>query len=31
MNAGNNFARGYLTIGKEIIDLALDKIRNLSE
>ena len=30
-DAANNFARGYYTIGKEIVDLALAKIRNIME
>lgn len=30
-DAANNFARGHYTIGKEIIDLALDKIRRLAD
>lgn len=30
-DAANNFARGRYTIGKEIIDLALDKIRKLAD
>lgn len=30
-DAANNYARGHYTIGKEIIDLTLDRIRRLSE
>jgi len=30
-DAANNFARGHYTVGKEIIDLALDKIRKLAD
>ncbi len=30
-DAANNYARGHYTIGKEIIDLVLDRIRRLSE
>ena len=30
-DAANNYARGYCTIGKEIIDLALDRIRKLAD
>ena len=28
-DAANNYARGHYTIGKEMIDLVLDKIRKL--
>jgi tubulin alpha len=28
-DAANNFARGHYTVGKEIIDLVLDKIRKM--
>lgn len=28
-DAANNYARGHYTIGKEIIDLVLDRIRKL--
>ncbi len=28
-DAANNFARGHYTIGKEIVDLVLDRIRKL--
>lgn len=28
-DAANNYARGHYTIGKEIIDLVMDKIRRL--
>ena len=30
-DAANNYARGYCTIGKEIIDIALDRIRKLAD
>jgi len=30
-DAANNYARGHYTVGKEIIDQVLDKIRRLSE
>lgn len=30
-DAANNYARGHYTIGKEVIDLVLDRIRRLSE
>ncbi|KAG7278483.1 hypothetical protein CRUP_038778 [Coryphaenoides rupestris] len=30
-DAANNYARGHYTIGKEIIDLVLDRIRKLSD
>lgn len=30
-DAANNYARGHYTVGKEIIDVVLDKIRKLSE
>ena len=30
-DAANNFARGHYTIGKEIVDLCLDRIRKLVE
>ncbi|KRZ31932.1 Tubulin alpha-3 chain [Trichinella pseudospiralis] len=30
-DAANNYARGHYTIGKEIIDLVLDRIRRLAE
>ncbi|KAM4697420.1 tubulin alpha chain-like [Rhinophrynus dorsalis] len=30
-DAANNYARGYYTIGKEIIDLVLDKIRKMTD
>ncbi|XP_025158615.1 tubulin alpha-1 chain isoform X3 [Harpegnathos saltator] len=30
-DAANNYARGHYTIGKEIIDLTLDRIRRLTE
>ena len=29
--AANNFARGHYTIGKEIVDLVLDRIRKLAD
>ena len=29
-DAANNFARGHYTIGKEIVDLVLDRIRKLA-
>ena len=29
--AANNFTRGYYTIGKEIADLCLDRIRKLAD
>ena len=28
-DAANNYARGHYTIGKEIIDLVMDRIRRL--
>eukprot|EP00267_Zea_mays_P051456 XP_020404409.1 tubulin alpha chain [Zea mays] len=27
-DAANNFARGHYTVGKEIVDLCLDRVRN---
>ncbi|CAE8710332.1 unnamed protein product [Polarella glacialis] len=30
-DAANNFARGHYTVGKEIVDLVLDRIRKLSD
>jgi tubulin alpha len=30
-DAANNYARGHYTIGKEIVDLALDRIRKLTD
>jgi tubulin alpha len=30
-DAANNYARGHYTVGKELIDVTLDKIRHLSE
>jgi len=30
-DAANNFARGHFTIGKEIVDLVLDRIRKLAD
>ena len=30
-DAANNFARGHYTIGKEIVDVALDRIRKLAD
>ncbi|KAG0504330.1 hypothetical protein M758_1G323400 [Ceratodon purpureus] len=30
-DAANNFARGHYTVGKEIVDLCLDKIRKLAD
>jgi len=30
-DAANNFARGHYTVGKEIIDIALDKVRKLAD
>ncbi len=30
-DAANNYARGHYTVGKEIVDLALDRIRKLSD
>jgi len=30
-DAANNFARGHYTIGKEIVDMALDRIRKLAD
>ena len=30
-DAANNYARGHYTIGKEIVDLVLDRIRKLSD
>nr|GEW46402.1 tubulin alpha chain [Tanacetum cinerariifolium] len=31
MDAANNFARGHYTIGKEIVDLCLDRIRKFAD
>merc|ERR1711977_366623 len=30
-DAANNFARGHYTIGREIVDLCLDRIRKLAD
>ena len=30
-DAANNYARGHYTIGKEIVDLCLDRIRKLAD
>jgi tubulin alpha len=30
-DAANNYARGHYTIGKEIIDLTLDRVRRLAD
>lgn len=30
-DAANNYARGHYTIGKEIVDVVLDRIRKLSD
>jgi len=30
-DAANNFARGHYTVGKELIDLAMDKIRKITD
>lgn len=30
-DAANNYARGHYTVGKEIIDIVLDRIRRLAE
>lgn len=30
-DAANNYARGHYTIGKEIIDLVLDRVRRLAD
>ena len=30
-DAANNFARGHYTIGKEIVDLCLDRLRKLAD
>ena len=30
-DAANNYARGHYTVGKELIDSVLDKVRRLSE
>lgn len=30
-DAANNYARGHYTVGKEIIDLVLDRIRKLAD
>lgn len=30
-DAANNYARGHYTIGKEIVDIVLDRIRKLSD
>merc|ERR1719253_1931050 len=30
-DAANNYARGHYTVGKEIVDLALDRLRKLAD
>ena len=30
-DATNNYARGHYTVGKEIVDLVLDRIRKLAD
>ena len=30
-DAANNYARGHYTIGKEIVDLVIDRVRKLSD
>ena len=30
-DAANNYARGHYTIGKELIDLTLDRVRRLAD
>ena len=30
-DAANNYARGHYTVGKEIVDLVLDRIRKLAD
>ena len=30
-DAANNYARGHYTVGKEVIDQVLDRVRKLSE
>ena len=30
-DAANNYARGHYTIGKELVDLVLDRIRKLAD
>lgn len=30
-DAANNYARGHYTVGKELIDLVLDRIRKLAD
>ena len=30
-DAANNFARGHYTVGKEMVDLCLDRIRKLAD
>jgi tubulin alpha len=30
-DAANNYARGHYTVGKEIIDLVLDRLRKLAD
>lgn len=30
-DAANNYARGHYTIGKEIVDIVLDKTRRLAD
>ena len=30
-DAANNYARGHYTVGKEIIDLVLDRVRKLAD
>jgi len=31
LSIANNYARGHYTIGKEIVDLVLDRIRKLAD
>jgi tubulin alpha len=30
-DAANNFARGHYTVGRELVDLVLDRIRKLAD
>lgn len=30
-DAANNYARGHYTVGKELVDVAMDKMRRLSD
>jgi len=30
-DAANNYARGHFTVGKDIIDICLDRVRKMAE